>query len=110
MPTAIAKQITAGLTGATDSLSWHIVIYIIVIYHVWCGSPNILVCVWFARYVSTSQNEGEIALSHRSLWTTTQVLWLSMLASSSCEKLSSLEILLFPPPDLAAVHLCATCF
>lgn len=37
-PLAITKQMTVGPTGASDPLSWHIVIYIIVIYHVWCGS------------------------------------------------------------------------
>ncbi len=40
-------------TGATDSLSWHIVIYIIIIYHVWCGSLIYWLvfglCVTYAR-------------------------------------------------------------
>lgn len=45
IPTAISKQITAGLTGATDSLSWHVEMQITIIYHVWCGSANILVSV-----------------------------------------------------------------
>lgn len=38
--------------------SWHIVIYIIIIYHVPCGRTNILVSVYFVCRVSTSQNEG----------------------------------------------------
>lgn len=38
--------------------SWHIVIYIIIIYHVPRGRTNILVSVYFVCLVSTSQNEG----------------------------------------------------
>lgn len=72
--------------------------------------PNILVGVCSVCYVCTSQNKGKLhSLSHLSLWTTTPVLWLSMIASSSCEKLSSLHSLPFPPPALAAAHLCTTC-
>lgn len=70
--------------------------------------PNILVGVWFVCYVCTAQNKGRLH-SHVSVYGPPhRFLLLSMLAGSSCEKLSSLDRLQFPPPALAAVHLCTT--
>lgn len=89
--------------------SWHIVIYIIIIYHVPCGRTNILVSVYFVCRVSTSQNEGWGGNCSLSLWATTQVLSLSMIASGSCEKLSSLEIWLFCSCSCYCEPVC-TCF
>lgn len=89
MPLAITKQMTAGPTGTTDftflacsHLHYHHLSPV-----VW--QPNILLGVWFVCYVCTSQNKRKLH-SHISVYGPPhRFLLLSMLASSSGDKLSS---------------------
>lgn len=60
--------------------------------------PDILLSVWLCVYVCAPRhNEKLHSLSHLSLLTTTPTAVLSAAASSSCEKLSSFELLFTPP-------------
>lgn len=98
---------TTDLTGATGSHSSHIVICIIIIYYVCCGRLIYRSAFGSCLRVRASE-EWEIALT-LSLRTTTLAALLSVVVSSSCEKLSSLE-LVFTPPVLfccaSAQYLC----
>lgn len=81
-------------------------------HHLLCvlWQANILLSVWLVFTCARLRRMGKLhSLSHLSLRTTTLAALLSVVASSGCEKLSSLE-LVFTPPVLfccaSAQYLC----
>lgn len=62
-------------TGATDSLSWHIVIYIIIIYHVWCSSLIYWLALGLCGLYARLKTRGNCTHSHISVYGPPHWLW-----------------------------------